>query len=392
MKNIITTCLVMLGMIFSASAQKPNYKIKANIKGLNSNEIEYRLENEKYPEGKWVKFKMQKDHFTYEGNVSEPTLIYFNFNDNAVRKYSSPAKNGYFMSHVSLLGFIASPNSSITVKGKASDFINAYPSGDFENETLSKLNSKLHPILNKSMNVLRDMNDKSLSEAKKLAFNAKKTALDKEANKIKLAFVKKHISSIAGLSTFRSIIGDLISIDEAPRYFKMISAKYKTSRYYTALMERYNGLKEERSSLDRTKLGTAVPEIITSDTYDGKEFNLKSLRGKYVLLDFWGTWCGACVNGMPSMKAFRDKHADKFQIVGIAKESRNTKAWKNLISSRNFNWPQLLVGKAKHDYVKIFGVSAFPTKILINPEGKIILRHVGEEPEFYNELEKLITK
>lgn len=392
MKRFVLNIFLLLGILMSVKAQtnESNYKITAKISGLNATKAQFRLVNEKNPNGKWIDIPVEKDHFAYEGYVAEPTVIYLSFNDDAVMKYTDPQKRGYFMSDVSTLVFIAYPNANIKVKGKISDFVDAYPYGDAENELLTQLNKRLNPVLNRGLNILLQLGDKSLSKEVIKEFESEKNKLDVKANEIKLDFANKHISSVAGLIVFKKLIGGIISFEKTPNYISKIDSKYKTSTYYKAIIDRYNNIKEERISKEQTKVGSEVPEIKTTNTVDGSEFNLKSLRGKYVLLDFWGTWCGACVNGMPDMKAFRDKHKAKMQIVGIASESRNIKPWKNLIKSKNLDWPHIYVGKKELDFVKTFGISAFPTKILISPEGKILLRHVGEDPEFYNELEKLV--
>ena len=111
-------------------------------------------------------------------------------------------------------------------------------------------------------------------------------------------------------------------------------------------------------------------------------------KGKYVLIDFWGTWCGACISGMPQMKKFAEKHADKLVLLGIAKDNRET--WEEYLSKSEWNWKQIVAGEGEEDYVVRFNVQGFPTKILIGPDGKILKRTVGEDPAFYEELEHLM--
>lgn len=125
-------------------------------------------------------------------------------------------------------------------------------------------------------------------------------------------------------------------------------------------------------------------------TYDGKPFNLEEWRGKYVLIDFWGTWCGACIAGMPEMKAFAAKHADKLMLLGIAQE-RDESTWRKYLSKSEWDWKQIISGEGDEDYILRFNVQGFPTKILIGPDGRILKRLVGEEPGFYVELEELMN-
>ncbi|WP_321282490.1 TlpA disulfide reductase family protein [Marinifilum fragile] len=378
----------LMGLETAAKGEK--FTIKATIEGLNSTEGSYYFEQKGKERGNWVKFPMQGNKVEYTGEVSEPTLIYLNFTDNRVKKYSNPYKTGYFMSQVSLLGFVAMPNKTITANGNATDYIEAYPAGDRENDLLAELNKQVHPLLNKVMNHSCKLGDRSLSDEDKKKIGKEINALNAKISEIKLQFVKENISSIIGLYTATGLLDNKITIDEAPSYFNKISSEYKNSMYYTKLMKRYNQLLEEKKNQANTAEGKDAPEIVTSETYSGNEFTLRSLRGKYVLIDFWGTWCGACIKGMPEMKAFHEKHANKLELLGIAAEKGGTDRWKSMIKNRGFNWHQILNGKDDKDFVKKFGVSAFPTKILVSPEGKIVLRYVGEDAEFYKKLYTLL--
>ena len=140
--------------------------------------------------------------------------------------------------------------------------------------------------------------------------------------------------------------------------------------------------------LENVQIGKVAPEFSLPDTA-GVSVSLSDFRGKYVLLDFWGTWCGACIAGMPEMKKFAEKHADKLLLLGIAKES-NRENWKKYLAKSEWNWKQIIVGEGEEDYIARFNVQGFPTKILIGPGGNILKRSVGEDPAFYEELEQLI--
>lgn len=91
------------------------------------------------------------------------------------------------------------------------------------------------------------------------------------------------------------------------------------------------------------------------------------------------------------MKRFRDEHADRLQIVGLAKD-RNLEKVQKCIEKHGMNWPNILVGKGEQDFVAKYNVQGYPTKILLDRNGKILLRMVGEKEEFYHEVEKLIMK
>ena len=117
---------------------------------------------------------------------------------------------------------------------------------------------------------------------------------------------------------------------------------------------------------------------------NGKIVNLADYKGKYVLLDFWGSWCGPCRAGNPHLKDLYAKYKTKgFTIIGIANESGTiaeaSAAWKKAVKEDGLPWIQVLnnEGKDKVDVTNIYEVSAFPTKILVDKDGKIIGRYTG---------------
>ncbi len=102
---------------------------------------------------------------------------------------------------------------------------------------------------------------------------------------------------------------------------------------------------------------------------------LKDLRGKYVLLDFWGTWCPPCMAAMPSLKKLRqDISEDKLKIIGISSD-RDSLAYVSAIRDKELRWTHFL--DSKKDLGRLFNIEAFPTIILIDPKGNMIYRNVG---------------
>lgn len=132
--------------------------------------------------------------------------------------------------------------------------------------------------------------------------------------------------------------------------------------------------------------GAEAPDF-TLNALDGKPLALSSLRGKYVVLDFWGSWCAWCIKGFPEMKEAYAKYKDKMEIVGIA--CRDTeKRWKAAVEKHDLPWLNVL-NEGTVDVSVLYAVEGYPTKVLISPEGKIVKVFVGETPEFYTCLEEL---
>ena len=139
-----------------------------------------------------------------------------------------------------------------------------------------------------------------------------------------------------------------------------------------------------------TQVGKQAPSIRTNATIDGSVFDIKDLKGKYIIIDFWGTWCGACIAGMPEMQAFRNKHKDKVDILGIAKD-RSIDVWRSFVKEKKMDWPNVFNGTDDENYVELFSVQGYPTKVLIDLNGKIAFRMTGERKEFYEEVERIIN-
>ena len=147
---------------------------------------------------------------------------------------------------------------------------------------------------------------------------------------------------------------------------------------------------EQKSQQANAKIevGEMAPDFTLNDL-DGKPLSLSSLRGKHVVIDFWGTWCIYCVLGMPEMKNYYDKYSDKLEILSVdcgdAPED-----WKNAVKDIGMNWKNV-INDEKNDISELYKVEGFPTKIVLDPKGKILKVVVGEDPAFYEYLDSLFN-
>ena len=116
---------------------------------------------------------------------------------------------------------------------------------------------------------------------------------------------------------------------------------------------------------------------ISGELPDGTPFSLSNLKGKYVLLDFWGSWCGPCRQTHPQLVSLYSKYnkqpykdAEGFEVVSVGLEQSRGN-WENAILQDHLIWPYHLMEKGSFDapQVKAYGVKQIPTKFLINPEG-----------------------
>ncbi len=124
--------------------------------------------------------------------------------------------------------------------------------------------------------------------------------------------------------------------------------------------------------------GEMAPDF-TMTLLDGRAMNLSDLKGHYVLIDFWGSWCGPCRQDNPNLvKLYNEfhgekfKHARGFEIVSIGLEMKESR-WKAAIEKDGLRWPyhHADFNRMKSEIASLYGVKEIPTKYLITPEGQI---------------------
>jgi RNA polymerase sigma factor (sigma-70 family) len=126
------------------------------------------------------------------------------------------------------------------------------------------------------------------------------------------------------------------------------------------------------------EVGAAAPDF-TVKTLDGKDLKLANLRGKFVLLDFWATWCAPCVAEVPNLKAVHDRFSDdpRFVLVSLSLDERPGDA-EFLVRRQGLRWLQGFAGPDS-PVVSAYGATAIPATFLISPEGKILARDIRGE-------------
>ena len=134
------------------------------------------------------------------------------------------------------------------------------------------------------------------------------------------------------------------------------------------------------------KEGAAAPTFTLKDE-NGKDLSLSDLKGKHVVIDFWGTWCPWCVKGIPEMKASYEKYSDKLEIVSVDCGDKEGD-WKDAIKEHEMTWKNVFDGN--NEVVEKYEIQGFPTKIVLDPDGKILKVFVGESEDFYKYLDETL--
>lgn len=179
-------------------------------------------------------------------------------------------------------------------------------------------------------------------------------------------------------------------------YYPLLSEKVRCSSaavYMEPSRKRAEAYVASRSAREKIKKGEEAPGFTLPDS-TGRQVSLSQLRGKWVVLDFWGTWCGWCVHGIPEMKKYEERYRRKCTFVSIdCNEGR--KAWLAGLAEHRMPWLQLY-NDPKAELLSrvnvLYGVLAYPTKFILRPNGRIHKIVEGESPVFYEELERLFDE
>ncbi len=374
--------LLFLTCSFYANAQDSTFTVKGIIKNLSTTKMYIKIYNPSH-KTKTDSVSVTNEGFSYTSVAKQPSYVTI---ETKIVGLSKKIGDNTITPKSGLLQFIAEPGATIIFEGGIANFVEAYPSGTTANNSFAMLCKTLNPLQDEQANINTLLyNERQVSGKIDNNTFKKYIKLNNKIKKEKEKFIKNNTNDF----TSAWLLSDMLmrrelTEKEAKKYFdKMEGNLFANNSYY----------KQISTKLEAAKLienGNEMPNFASNNTYSGTAFDLASLKGKYVIVDFWGTWCGPCVSGMPDMAAYYKKYGDKIQIVGVAQESDNGEKWKAFLQKNtDYNWIHILDDKSQ-TFIKQFNISAFPTKFIIDPNGKIIDKIIGEGKEFYKKLDKLM--
>lgn len=215
---------------------------------------------------------------------------------------------------------------------------------------------------------------------------------------IRKVFIENHPESIYSLEVLDQLV--LNSMYDKKR-------NELTAERVEAIRTLFSGLSVEvresvkgqstRLAMDGLSSGKVGDEVIPFVGVDphGDTVDIRQFKGKIFLIDFWGSWCAWCRKGHPHLMELYNNYHDKgFEIIAVASEAgdmeRQQTRWKKAIEKDGVPWVHILNSTADVDVVTAYGVSAYPTKILVDQDGEILLRVTGiSERELDVKLEEL---
>ena len=211
----------------------------------------------------------------------------------------------------------------------------------------------------------------------------------KELQAATLDYIKAHPKQEAAMT----LISTFQKADEMKETLQLFDPSVREGRmqyYYKPILKRLEAQQLREENAEKIVEGALAPDF-TLPQMDGKQLSLSSLRGKYVILDFWGSWCHWCIKGFPDMKKYYEKYKGKLEILGVDCNDTEEK-WKAAVKEHQPSWLHVRQSQETTNVSDLYGVQGFPTKIVIDPEGRIAKVVLGESPEFYEYLDNAFGK
>lgn len=277
--------------------------------------------------------------------------------------------------------FYASPGETLSVEIKSFEPLAYSVTGSELMDDMTALKALTNPIQQEYMMMVSNTDSVPEAEAKAM--------MDRYDTAIK-RFVAEHPKS----PVVPYAILDLSGVDFKKIYDTMTpEARSSILMPYAELynrqvedMQREHQAEESRRA--EVASGTITAPDFTLPDLNGHRVSLSDFRGKWVVLDFWGSWCGWCVKGFPALKEAYSKYGDRIVIIGIdCNESEED--WRAGVKQYQLPWLNLYNGNGKKLYEE-YKIEGFPTKAIINPEGKLVDLTTGEDPSFFTRLSTFV--
>lgn len=278
------------------------------------------------------------------------------------------------------------PGEPLTITGTFANYkmtgCKTYEAYNSLQNKMKAINAEVEKLQSSYDNVIAKAKDKKVAEK---VIMAKFDSLEKINTDFALSYIKLHPDNEES-----AILIPLLR-DRYTTGIELLSSKVKNGRmasYYLPFIKFMEKRKVMNDLTNKLSHGAVAPDF-TLRNIKGSDFQLSSLRGKYVVLDFWGSWCGWCIKAIPNIKKYYEKYKGKLEIVGI--DCNDTEVnWKNAVAKYQIPWIHVKNEKDANDVTLKYGVMGYPTLVIIDPSGKITKIFEGERPEFFSTLDSLI--
>ncbi len=344
--------LIMLLAMASCQTNSTSYSVSGNIEGLDSGTI-YLV---KAVNGEAVvedSSAVNAGNFSFEGEAPIPEMFYLRLNE-----------SDYFTQF-----FLENGDINVAAKKDSLSMakVSGSPANDLLNEYLAELSSVNDQLLALQQEYTQAAASGDNSEVERIQIEYQVASEDMV--KFVKNFVTENNSSVVAPFLTLSVLVDQLDYNE----LEPLVANFSPELDVTLYMQELKSVIEEQAA---TAIGAIAPDFTQNDP-DGNPITLSSLRGKYVLIDFWAAWCQPCRQENPNVVANYNKFKDKgFDVIGVSLD-QDKDSWLAAIKEDNLTWNHVSDLQYWNNAVaRQYGVNSIPHSILLDKEGRIIAKNL----------------
>jgi peroxiredoxin len=372
---IIAMMFALPGVVFA----QPNVTVNASIKGLKAGQWVYLIRISNMEKDS---VKAEEGAFQFKKNIPDGE------GDLYVLQIGRGHKvyNGVIYDDIPPIS-VYLDDGTVTIKGNGPGFKDAEVSGAASAEDLyaysNLIENKLHADeLQEKGKELSEKQDTAGLKILQLQMDSVTSAYFKLTEQ----WVNEHPNSPVSAFLIGNILRAKLSFEELEVLLNKLSPSAKNNPATRNILQVI-----ETNKLKLTAIGQTAPDFIQNDTL-GNPVALKNFRGKYVLIDFWASWCMPCREENPNvLKAFNAYKNENFTVLGISLDGEK-KEWLNAIRKDGLIWEQVsdLKGRENTAGAK-YDITAIPSNFLIDPDGKIIAKNLYGE-DLQKKLEEVLKQ
>lgn len=369
-KPLMRILILALISVMGSNGYSQNFQLKGTTKNNNGKLlfIYYTNAQQKDVADSVI---IQDDKYSFSGTVDGPSLVYIGLK--MAENRWDPDDN---------IGFFLEP-TAVTITQTGAHIKNSVVEGSATQKIYHQFEQqreKLEQRWQVVMDTLQQVNKRSNTAYQKLK-DWVLTPYFEESRELEISFMNDHPQSAITGYLLRFYVGKM-DLDTLRRYYGALGATLQSSHYGKYIAR-------EIASIQKGSPGSAATDFKTTDL-NGKRLALSQFKGKYVLLDFWASWCVPCRASNPHLKAlYRQYHAKGLEIIGVSDDDSAPDKWKAAVAKDGVGiWHNVLRGYDRNvkagtenpkDISGKFGIHELPTKLLIDPSGTIIGRFVGTD-------------